>query len=450
MRKLMYLIVVIVALGLIVVGCNPVVPPADQNETSVLTKGDSPGLTFYQAPSTNILITSIDLGTVVGGRTYDLNFYLRNTGDVPLTGMNVTGLPASQGTISIVGGAFSLGVGVANNKTVKVTISPTATLGPSPWTLTVNAPDQAYSKDLGVTMNILDNTPPILTKELTGTVGLAGWYTSNVEVTLTGDDPTPGSGLNRVEYSLDGTTWATYTVPFTISTEGTTILYHRAYDNAGNVYILPAQEIKIDKTMPVVTVTLPDTGLGIGVYLLNEVVSATWLASDAISGVVPPATGIIPIVDTSSVGPKTLTIPAGTVVDNAGNESVVVTKTYSVQYGFGNSGVLLPPYAAPPKTFKLGSTIPLKWQYTDFDGLLVDSLEADPRVRIVLDGVLPPMTDDPIDVGDPGNSGLRYDALAMTWQFNWQTKGFAAGAYDIWITSVQTGQINGPFPILLR
>ena len=36
MKKLVYLIVVIVALGLIVVGCNPVVPPVGQNESGAL------------------------------------------------------------------------------------------------------------------------------------------------------------------------------------------------------------------------------------------------------------------------------------------------------------------------------------------------------------------------------------------------------------------------------
>jgi len=391
-----------------------------------------PGLTFYQAPSTSTLITSIDLGTVVGGRTYDLNFYLRNTGDVPLTGMNVTGLPASQGTISIVGGAFSLAVGVANNKTVKVTISPTATLGSSPWTLTVNAPDQAYSKDLGVTMNILDNTPPILTKELTGTVGLADWYTSNVEVTLTGDDPTPGSGLNRVEYSLDGTTWATYTVPFTISTEGTTTLYHRAYDNAGNVYILPAQEIKIDKTMPVVTVTLPDTGLGIGVYLLNEVVSATWSASDAISGVVPPATGIIPIVDTSSVGPKTLTVPAGTVVDYAGNPSAAGSANYSVVYAY--SGILPPINPDGSSIFKLGSTVPVKFQLRDASGNVVTNAVARISVALINGGVAgTEMEAVSTSAATTGNL-FRYSSDGNQYIFNLATKGLSTGTWRITIT----------------
>jgi len=38
MKKLMFLIIAIVALGLIVSGCIPVVPPAEKNETSNLTK----------------------------------------------------------------------------------------------------------------------------------------------------------------------------------------------------------------------------------------------------------------------------------------------------------------------------------------------------------------------------------------------------------------------------
>ena len=43
---------------------------------------------------------------------------------------------------------------------------------------------------------------------------------------------------------------------------------------------------------------------------------------------------------------------------------------------------LLAPYAPPDqKTFKLGRTIPLKWQYTDSDGNFVDSVDADPAVE---------------------------------------------------------------------
>ena len=122
------------------------------------------------------------------------------------------------------------------------------------------------------------------------------------------------------------------------------------------------------------------------------------------------------------------------------------------QLGFYGFDGLLPPYVET-KAFKIGSSIPLKWHYTDLVGIVVDSSLAIPRVRIVATGALPPeVTEDAIIVDDPGKSGLRYDSTTDMWIFNWQTKeGFTAGTtYNIWITSVQTGQTNGPFPIQLR
>jgi len=105
---------------------------------------------------------------------------------------------------------------------------------------------------------IIDNIPPTLTKDLDGTMGLDGWYTTDVLVTLTGGD-TGGSGLDKVEYNLNGGGWVTYEGPFTISTEGVNTLAHRVYDNAGFEYVLPTQEIKIDKTAPTLTKDLDGT-----------------------------------------------------------------------------------------------------------------------------------------------------------------------------------------------
>ena len=118
-----------------------------------------------------------------------------------------------------------------------------------------------------------------------------------------------------------------------------------------------------------------------------------------------------------------------------------------VIYGFNG---LLPPYTEPPRAFKTGSSIPLKWQYTDAAGNVVDSSAADPQFNIVhVSGDLP-VAGNPIVVEDPGNSGLRYDIGTDRWIFNWQTKDWTAGVYNISIISVQTGQANGPFPIQLK
>ena len=117
-------------------------------------------------------------------------------------------------------------------------------------------------------------------------------------------------------------------------------------------------------------------------------------------------------------------------------------------YGFNG---LLAPYVAPPKAFKIGRSIPLKWQYTDLFDVVVDSSAADPYVEIkpVSNGDTP-VEGDPIVVEDPGSSGYQYDWETDTWQFNWQTKGCEAGIYAISIKSNQTGQTDGPFLIQLR
>jgi hypothetical protein len=147
-------------------------------------------------------------------------------------------------------------------------------------------------------------------------------------------------------------------------------------------------------------------------------------------------------VSTAAVG--SFTAPA-TGFDNAGNSDTVYC-SYNVKYGFSG---LLPPYQAPPTTFKLGRTIPLKWQYTDYTGTVIDSSSAAPyvEVRFVSSSV---GEGDSISIEDPGTSGRQYDPLTYTWQFNWQTKGLSTGTYAIYIVCGQTGQRNGPFLIQLR
>ena len=54
MRKLVYLIVVIMALGLIIAGCNPVVPTTEQGDLSTLTKGDIEGNVYVDTNSTSL------------------------------------------------------------------------------------------------------------------------------------------------------------------------------------------------------------------------------------------------------------------------------------------------------------------------------------------------------------------------------------------------------------
>jgi len=199
-----------------------------------------------------------------------------------------------------------------------------------------------------------------------------------------------------------------------------------------------------DMTAPTIIFTTPANGV---TYLLNQTVNADWSADDGTGTGVASETGNVlsglPI-DTGTVGTKTFEVTA---TDYAKNMAIT-TVNYNVGYGFLG---LLPPYAAPPKAFKIGSSIPLKWQYT-LAGNIVDSSAANPSVEIkpVTTTDTTPTEGVPITVNDPGSSGLRYDSTTQTWQFNWQTIGLSAGLYNIRITSGQTGQTDGPFPIKLR
>mgnify|MGYP001062834436 CR=1 FL=1 len=125
----------------------------------------------------------------------------------------------------------------------------------------------------------LDNTPPTTTISLSGVLGDSSWFTSDVKVTLSATDDT--SGVDKTEYSSDDVTWTTYTTPFTITNEGTTIIYYRSTDKAGNIETINTKTIKIDKNPPTGSITVNDGGT----YTTTTSVTLTLSATDATSSV---------------------------------------------------------------------------------------------------------------------------------------------------------------------
>ncbi len=94
------------------------------------------------------------------------------------------------------------------------------------------------------------------------------------------------------------------------------------------------------------------------------------------------------------------------------------------------------------KWHKLGSTIPLKWQYTDCAGNVVDSANANPVIGWSFASATP-ASGTLIEEDAAGASGLRYNSSSMTWEFNWKTKGLREGVYNLIITSNQPAS-SGP------
>ena len=110
--------------------------------------------------------------------------------------------------------------------------------------------------------------------------GTAGWYTSDVNVTLAATDEANGSGVDKIEYKVDGGAFATYTAPVAITTDGTHTIEYRATDKNNNVEATKSLTVKVDKAAPATTATLepattPSTGP----------VTLTLAATDPVSGV---------------------------------------------------------------------------------------------------------------------------------------------------------------------
>ncbi|MER5195764.1 OmpL47-type beta-barrel domain-containing protein [Streptomyces sp. NPDC002755] len=78
-----------------------------------------------------------------------------------------------------------------------------------------------------------DTTPPVTGVSVEGTKNSGGAYVGNARVTVSATDE-HGSGVDRVEYSLDGGPYIAYTVPVVVDRAGPHTLAYRATDKAGN------------------------------------------------------------------------------------------------------------------------------------------------------------------------------------------------------------------------
>lgn len=78
-----------------------------------------------------------------------------------------------------------------------------------------------------------DTTPPVTTAAVTGSRNSDGAFITSATVTVTATD-TGGSGVDKVEYSLDGGPYLAYTAPVVVDRVGHHTVLHRATDKAGN------------------------------------------------------------------------------------------------------------------------------------------------------------------------------------------------------------------------
>src|SRR5665648_688472 len=150
----------------------------------------------------------------------------------------------------------------------------------------------------------VDITKPVITGSRDPLPNSFGWNNTDVTVSFSCVDTNP------VKFAFKINTVAGKTLTKegkNQSATNTGVLIDAAGNTADPVTV---SNINIDKTPPKVTITLPGTGE----YVLNQSILATWSAADALSGVDSSVSGSVSI-DTSSVGTKTFTLPAGTAKD---------------------------------------------------------------------------------------------------------------------------------------
>lgn len=168
-------------------------------------------------------------------------------------------------------------------------------------------------------------------------------------------------------------------------------------------------------------------------YLLNQVVAANGAATDGGTGVASVTTSVANL-DTSSVGTHTFTVTATDYAKNTATKTV----TYSVLAFSG----FLPPVEAD-RVFKLGSTIPVKFQLRDAE----DNFITDAVATISLQKLVGGSPDgSPVDGGSTsaattGNL-FRYDPTSDQYIFNLATKGLSTGIWEITITVNGSGSCS--------
>jgi len=231
-------------------------------------------------------------------------------------------LSASDGTSGVASTKYTVDGGAPQTYSAPFSISTEGVHTIQYWS-TDNAGNQESAQTLTVK---LDLNVPVTTATLTP--GLHnGWYASPT-LTLTGDDGA-GSGISRIDYSLDGAASQQYSGPLAGFSTGNHFVQYHATDNAGRVEATKLVAFKVDAEPPTVKITRPVEG---AVFKQHKVVKANYKCAEQnkkVGSGIDTCVGTVPAgqpIDTSTAGSHTFTVTA---TDKAGNVTTL-THHYTV------------------------------------------------------------------------------------------------------------------------
>jgi lysophospholipase L1-like esterase len=296
---------------------------------------------------------------------------------------------------------------------------PTGTIGDHEFT--VDASDNAGNEaTLTHVYTVLDVTAPAIT--LTSPAdGAVYEHRAEVVADFSCEDDEGGSGI--APGYCEGT--APAGSPIDTSTLGTHTFAVTATDRAGNTSEVTSTYTVVDVTAP--TVSSIHDGIE---YQLGQPVDAQFTCTDEDGGSGVATCEGPASLDTSSVGTETFQV---TTTDNAGNRRTA-TFTYDVNYAYGE--IRQPINADGSSVFKAGSTVPVKFQVTDYDEVPVGSATAHlATVRAYEGDAISPdqVQEATTNVGATAGNLFRYDATAQQYVYNLSTKKMEPGTYQLFI-----------------
>jgi hypothetical protein len=285
------------------------------------------------------------------------------------------------------------------------------------WTYQVKASDSLLSSafsDASSAIKVDKSAPsaPVATTT-PGSPVFDGWFKDTVTVSYNGStdpallDTSAGSGV------------ASYTANQPFSTSGTHNFSGKATDGAGNQSDPVTGSVKVDATNPTFDACTggPFTqGSGTGSQQ-----SVAIDATDAHSGMNNAGSTLSGMVNTSTIGDKTVTFTAK---DNVGHE---ITKqcTYKVIYNFSgffrpvdNDGVI--------NTVKAGQSIPVKFSLSSDQVLSIFAASSPASQKVACDAGA--ALDALEETATAGSSGLSYDASIDQYNYVWKSDKAWAGS----------------------
>ncbi len=125
-----------------------------------------------------------------------------------------------------------------------------------------------------------DTVAPMTSTDVTGSRSPSGWYTTDVNISLSSYDQT--SGVASTYYRIDSGGWETYSAQFNLTEEGTHEIEYYSEDNAGNSEAYRAMQAGIDRTGPVTEILAAGS---VGAYgWFDSGVTIGLEANDTLSG----------------------------------------------------------------------------------------------------------------------------------------------------------------------